>query len=158
MKRGFTLVELLVVTVIIGILFTIGLSAYSSARDRQTGVALGEQITSILRSAQQSTNIGNKTCPGKFIGTKVSFKTQASQIVKINVDSICSDGITTLENTVKLANITVSSDYVITFNALRGIDLGVVGTELPITYTSNGLTYEVLVTNTGTIENKGVLP
>ncbi|MDD4980852.1 MAG: prepilin-type N-terminal cleavage/methylation domain-containing protein [Candidatus Omnitrophica bacterium] len=63
MKKGFTLLELIVVMIIIGILATLGIQQYARATERARG-AEARQILGQIRSTAAGYYLQNRTCVG----------------------------------------------------------------------------------------------
>ncbi|MDD4980853.1 MAG: prepilin-type N-terminal cleavage/methylation domain-containing protein [Candidatus Omnitrophica bacterium] len=63
MKKGFTLLELIVVMIIIGILATLGIQQYARATERARG-AEARQILGQIRSTAAGYYLQNGTCVG----------------------------------------------------------------------------------------------
>lgn len=153
MKKGFTIIELLIVMSIIAVLIALGISAYSQGRDRQSGKAAGERIMSILSDNQKKANIGDKNCVGRFKGQKVTFTPPNI----IQEQSLCT---TSDENPLPpqiiIDGITSLSSQSFTFKPISsGIDMGASSTTT-LNYTSStGRVYSIRVNNTGTFEYLG---
>ncbi|MDD4980851.1 MAG: type II secretion system protein [Candidatus Omnitrophica bacterium] len=63
MKKGFTLLELIVVMIIIGILATLGIQQYARATERARG-AEARQILGQIRATAAGYRLQNGTCTG----------------------------------------------------------------------------------------------
>lgn len=153
-KLGYTLVELMIVVSIVGILVSMGASAYGRAREKQISEAAGEQIITILQENQTSSGIGKKDCDGKFKGQEIVLTSSN----KIMATSICeSSRGTTSEHAI--SGITWSSNESFVFSPLSlGIDFGG-ATNMTIAYTGpNNLTYHIELTSSGTIKYLGLSP
>lgn len=154
MKKGYSLVELMVAISIIGILVSFAISAYTKGRDRQEGRAAGEQIISILTSNQKKANIGDRDCTGLYLGQSVTINSDTT----LSSVSNCSSSSGTTETTSALTGISSISPAPITilFKPLaQGITLA--PDPLNITYvTSSGTTFMVQISSSGAVEYKGI--
>lgn len=153
MKQGYTLVELMIIVVIVGVLVSFGVSAYGKARDRQAGQAAVEQILSLMQENQTIASIGKIDCTEKFLGQQLTIT--SPNIFK--QQSICENdpGLETTTTIPGIASISPSS-AVLTFQPLSlGISLPTNPLVLNITG-DNGVTYLVELTSAGTIEYKGM--
>ena len=153
MKKGFSLIELMVAVTIISIMVSIGVSAYGRGKERQSGKAAGDIIMTFLSDNQKKANIGKRDCIGKYMGQKVTFS--APNILQ--AQSLCStSNQNPLPSPTVIPDITGLSNTSVTFKPLSaGIDLGA-STSLDITYTSvASKVYTVRINNTGTFEYLG---
>lgn len=153
MKHGYTLVELMIIVVIVGVLVSFGVSAYGKARDRQAGQAAVEQLLSLLQESQTIANIGKIDCTAKFQGQLVTI--ESPNIFK--QQSICEDdpGAESTTTITGVADFTPSST-VMTFQPLSlGISLPTNPYLLSIVG-ENGVTYKIELTSAGTIEYQGI--
>jgi prepilin-type N-terminal cleavage/methylation domain-containing protein len=153
MKHGFTLIEQMIAITVIGILITMGASAYAQARERQAGQSAVELIISTLQSNQTLASIGKKDCDGKFIGQEVNLTVPNT----ITAHAVCeneqgADVITSVPD------ITFAAPSSLMFKPLSlGIDLGTPSSETTLSFTSTAqLIYQVKVTSSGTIEYLGI--
>lgn len=152
MKRGFTLIELMIAITIISIMISFGLSAYGKARDRQSGLNAGEQIMTLLQANQSDASSGNKDCSGKYLGQEVLINTPNS----LSWRSLCEGDNGSLK-TQTIPDITFNANTTFLFSPLtRGIELIGGASSFDILYTStSSLAYEIKVTSSGTIEYLG---
>lgn len=151
MKKGYSLVELMVAVTISSIMVGFGISAYSKARDRQVGRAAAEQVISILTQHQKKANIGDMDCTGIYLGQNISISNPGS----VTATSQCSTSSGTPE-IVPIPNLTNITSTSITFKPLTQ---GAVITDDPLNIdftTTSGSTFRIEVTSTGTIEYKGI--
>ena len=149
MKKGFSLIELMIAVTIIGIMVTLGISAYSKGSDNQSAKNAAEKIVSILSENQKQANIGHEDCTGRYLGQEISFDSGSNKISSVSICSISAG--TTIETDID--DIIFASSISILFNPLsQGVtDAGT------ITYTGpNGSTYAIQVDSSGTIEYLGV--
>ena len=153
MKKGYSLVELMVTISIVGILVSFGVSAYGRGRDRREGRAAGEQIIGFLSENQKKANIGDEDCTGLYTGQSIVVSSGTG----ITATSVCSGGNGTPVSTT-ISGISSMTAGTITFKPLAG---GATLTSDPynINYvTTSGTTYQVQITSSGTIDYKGVQP
>jgi len=156
MKKGYSLVELMVTISIVGILVSFGVSAYGRGRDRQEGRAAGEQIIGFLSENQKKANIGDRDCAGLYRGQDISLSgtsiTAKSKCSNAGVDEF---GTT---DTVTISGISTMDTGTILFSPLsQGATIS--PDPLRINYTTtSGTRYMVEVTSAGTIDYKGVQP
>lgn len=153
MKHGYTLVELMIVVVIVGVLVSLGISAYGKARDRQAGQSAVEAILTLLQEVQTKASIGKIDCTEKFLGQQLTI--QSPNIFK--QQSICENdpGVETTTTISGVAGITPQTS-VITFQPLS---LGISLPTNPLTLAilgDNGQTYQIELTSAGTIEYLGM--
>lgn len=162
-KRGFTLIEIIITITITALIFTIGISAYGKARDRQIGQSAADKIITILKESQQAAAIGKKdntTCIGAFQGQQVAFSPSSTTPAIITVRGRCAGGLGAA-TTIKLPDITFTSNVAqdIIFNPISGGATIGGASELFINFTTTSLIkYRIRVTPTGTIEYQGVQP
>lgn len=152
-RRGYTLVELMIVISITSLLIGIGASSYGQARDRQQGEAAGEAVVSTLLHHQQLAKIGNKDCDGKYLGQRIT----TSPPNRITATSICEgDEGTPIQS--EIPNISSITPVSINLNPLsQGITLP--SDPLHLDFVSlNSKTYRISLTRSGTIEYKGIVP
>lgn len=157
MKKGFSLVELMVTITIVGIMVSFGVSAYARGRDRQEGRAAGEQIIGFLTENQKKANIGDEDCSGSIKGTYTGQSITFSGTT-ITATSSCSIASGTPES-ITIAGISSMTGSPIKFKPLSQ---GTLLNNLPSTssididyMTTSGTSFRVQVTSTGTIEYKG---
>ncbi|MFZ2199914.1 MAG: prepilin-type N-terminal cleavage/methylation domain-containing protein [Microgenomates group bacterium] len=153
MKKGFSLVELMIAVTIIGIMLSLGISAYARGRDRQSGRSAGEQIISFLSQNQKKADIGDEDCTGKYLGQSLTISLTTS----ITAESVCTGGSGSVEN-ITISGITSMTGGTILFKPLSG-GATVSVDPLNIDYTTtSGSVFRVQVTSSGTIDYKGVQP
>ncbi len=153
MKKGFTLIELMIAITIIGVLVSMGLSAYGRGRDRQYGVIASEQIISYLQEQQSIANTGKKDCAGKYLGQQVNISTPNT----FTSQSIC-EGNNGIMSSMTVPNIAINSGTTLVFNPLsKGIEIAGSISQFTLTYLSSAnLTYSITIVNSGTIEYLGL--
>lgn len=150
---GYTIVELMIVISIVSLLISFGVSSYTKAQNREIGRSAGEQIVSILQENQTIASVGKKDCNGKFSGQQVI--TTTPNIFKIR--SLC-ESEEGEETTINIPGIVELTATTIIFTPLSG-GMTLSANPLLLNYTSSsGLTYQVKLTSSGTIENQGIQP
>ncbi len=159
MKKGYTLIELMLVVSIVAILMSFGVSAYTQAQNRQIGVTAGETILTILNENQKIASIGKKNCDGKFAGQQVTFQPPNTVLAR----SLCEVAGAIVEGPAQnttVPGVVFNSAPNIIFNPLSlGINLGA-GVLSPLTFTyrsSSSLAYSIRLQSSGTIEYLGPL-
>lgn len=149
MKKGFSLIELMIAITIIAVMTTLGISAYSKGSDKQIAKNSGETIVSILTENQKQANIGHEDCTGKYLGQQISISSGSNTITAV---SLCTISVGEPLVT-SIDNITFNSSTTMVFNPLSQ---GVTDAS-SITFTGpNGSIYTVRVDSSGTIEYSGV--
>ncbi len=154
MKRlpAYTLIELLITITIVSLLVTMGVSAYSKARDRQVGQSGAEQLINILKENQQAASVGKKDCTGSYLGQIVTL-TLANTVTS---ESSCEGGVGAPKS-ITINGVTFVSGATITFRPLSG-GTNLSADPLNIDILSNNLTYRVQLTRAGTILYQGIQP
>lgn len=153
MKKGFTLIELMIAITIISILVALGLSAYGKARDRQIGVSASETIMSVLQQNLGEASVGKKDCVGKYLGQEVVVAVPNT----LSTRSLC-EGDDGVVGVTTIPGIEFDSGSTIIFNALnKGIELEGGAAEFILTYNSSAsFTYSIKLMSSGTIEYLGL--
>ena len=149
-KKGFTLVEVLVVITIVAIIVTMGLSAYAKSQERQTVQSAKETILTILNDAQKVAHVGDKACTGNITGVEISLTSSSiSRQTHCNLDSesVVTDNFTDLTFT------NIPSNF--TFQPLSGGISFSAGSSANIDYTISGVTYRITISNPGSISYVG---
>lgn len=138
---------------IISVLVSMGLSAYGKARERQVGQNAGEQIISILQSAQSDASTGKKDCVGKFLGQEVVVSLPNT----LSSRSLC-EGDDGPVITRTISEIIFDTGTTLIFSPLtKGIEIDGGSAQFLLSYdTTASLSYEIRITNSGTIEYLGV--
>lgn len=105
-KRGYTIIELLIGLIILGLLMQIGLVGYREFNRRQLAVSVTRKLEGDLRLAQQHANSGTKpggfSCsdPNTFAGVLFEMPDRTSY----SISALCSDGTSTQIKQVNLPN------------------------------------------------------
>lgn len=152
--RGYTLVELLIITTIVGILITVGASAYSRARKRQDVKAATDTLTTTLARAQKMSIIGDKDCSGALSGFRVTTTAGGNSTT---TTAVCEggDGTPKVET---VSGVSIASSTNILFRPLgQGVYLGGASEGyLDFNLTSDpNTTYRLSIHQSGTIRNEG---
>ena len=151
-KRGYTLVELLIIITIIAVLITFGLSAFTKAKERQLVQQSKELILSVLQNAQKSAYVGDKDCLGSLDGIQLTFSGN-----RITSQALCSGGEVGTAQVTEISGLTFTTSPPILFKPLeQGVDLGA-GSSAQIDYTISGLTYRFTVLPPGIIRYEGAI-
>jgi len=152
MKKGFTLIELMIAITIISIMVSMGISAYGKARDRQIGTNASEQIISLLQSNQSDASTGKKDCVGKYLGQQVIISLPNI----LSSRSLCegNDGPVTPKI---ISEITFIAGTTLIFSPLtKGLEIDGGSSQFLLSYSStSNLTYDISITNSGTMEYLG---
>lgn len=151
MKKGFTLIELIVSVTIISILIASGLSAYSKAQQRQLTLAATDSLISNLENIRKNALIGNRPgCTGVFQGYLVTTTNNTGKLTSTAVCTTSSSSIT-----ITIPNLTFVSTQSFTFKPLTG------GSSLAVNldYLDPGdVCHRLAVSSAGKIENLGNCP
>lgn len=151
--HGYTLIELMVVVVIVGILVSFGLSAYIKAQNRQRGIIAVEATLTVLQEAQTKASVGHKDCLGKFIGQQVTLVANGSLISQ----SLCENNDLGAASSYNLDGIASLTPAVIVFNPLS---IGITLPSDPLFVdlgTANGESLRIMLTQSGIIEYQGII-
>lgn len=155
MKRGYTLIELVIVIGITGMLVTFGISSYSKAQQSQKIKTATEVILSTLSESQKQASSGDKDCDGIFLGEQLSFDIGTGNM---HTQAMCAGGVSGAVNTIIASGVTFTFAQSLLFQPLNlgvKVDSGDPGSPDDITYTTGGSTYIIEVSTSGTITNKG---
>src|SRR5258708_6352278 len=109
MKSGYTLIEILIVLVIIGLLFTAGYANFRNYARQQalTGAARALQLD--LRTTQEYANAGNKpsSCDSTNLLNGYQFNVTSNSTYEI--DAVCTQGNVQIKQITLPAGITIST-------------------------------------------------
>lgn len=158
-KKGFTIIELLVVTAISAILFAVAIAGFSSSNRRSELITAMEQFTADIRSAQKSASAGEKACPtatDTLTGYTVSF---AASGTSYNIVQVCTPGADTTTTKKLPTGVTFSTAGSVTFGTVRGlVTLSTTTPPLTITLTqgSGGYQQSLTITQAG-VMNEGLV-
>lgn len=121
-KRGFTIIELLVVLVVMSILFTFGYANYRGYSRRQQFISSLRKIEGAVRTAQSLATSGVKgsNCD-RLNGYQFSIDKESNTY---SIRSSCVNNINTDVSEVLDSNINIANDMSVLFKVLgRGTDL-----------------------------------
>lgn len=146
-KKGYTMIELLIILSVSGLLILLGTSSYRKAQERQTMKADQESILELLQKAQKQAVIGQKDCSGSLLGIEISFSAGSQNITKT---AICQSGSGSPE--VKRMEITsASSSLTFRYRPLDGsTNIEPPGTSLNLT-TPLGVVSTLNISTTGSL-------
>lgn len=110
-KNGFTIVELLIVILVMGILMSIGTASYRDFARGQAVVSAKRQIMADLRSAQSDALHGRKpaACTGTLEGYSFEFNTSAPWGYSVSVLCPASANAVLLKTHTFESNVTVTA-------------------------------------------------
>lgn len=143
--RGFTIIELLVVIVIIGLIVVIGAGRYREFSQRQVVVSAKRQIMADIRSAQSDAASGRK--PADCTGTLTGYAFSVTPPSTYRVYAVCAGGNVTIKNGTAPAGITLSApsvNPVIFYPVAQGNNLGATQ-EVTITINNSGVNQSSVV-------------
>jgi Tfp pilus assembly protein FimT len=116
--RGFTLIEMLVATAISMFLVGGGIAGYIQFNDRQTVVAGGKQLHSLLRTAQKKAMVGDKPVGCDVLhGYQVRTTNNSGQLT-VYADCNNQDYLVITEN--MPGSVTAKSTSTVVFTVLHG--------------------------------------
>ncbi len=152
LKKGFTIVELMVSITIVALIVSVGISAYARARDRQIIQTASEKVLAILLENQKIAAIGKKDCPDKFSGQRLVFSTTNT----VTIQTLCESSVGATE-LVTISEISSQTGSTLVFEPLTSaIDLGGQDTITLNFTTSNGVVFSVIINRFGLIEFQGI--
>jgi len=152
MKKGYTLIELLITITITTILITFGVNAYRLASNKQAIKSQTTTIITTLTQAQKAATSGKTNCLGsEYMGQQVSV---TSNQKTLTLTSLCKDG-SGLPTIITLTDLTFVETLTFTFRPLsQGVDLPS-GNTLNLDYQNNADIYRIEITRSGNINYLG---
>jgi len=160
LKRGFTLIEMLVVISIMLLMVGLGIANYIDFNDRQTVLTATDELKTHLRTAQTKALAGDLGGCAQLEGYQAS--SVGSDPVVIKVTALCNDGGTGTITSYDLPAGVSVSPFSIIFPVLAD-PICLDGncdepnpTSMNITISSNGLTYEFSIGEGGEITKGGL--
>lgn len=156
MKKGYTLIEILVTLTIVGLIFSLGFVSFREFSQRQAVVAAARRIKADLRLAQEQALAGNKPpgapCDSPNVLNGYNFKVVSPQTYEIEAN--CSAGAVRVKSVSISPEISMSipSPNPITFKVL-GQGTNVSGsTTISLTQAGTNYTQTLTVTSVGEIK------
>lgn len=153
-RRGYTLIELLIVITITTILVTLGVTAYGRAAEIQAIKSDTEKIMEIIVSAQKAGTSGKADCTdsyGPYLGERLTTSIGSKNI---NLTSTCQNGNGNLR-TLTLSSFTFATANTLVFRPLnQGVDTGISNTQ-NIDFTNGNSTYRIQIERSGNIKSLG---
>ncbi len=156
MRRGYTLIEIIIVVTIIGLLTGASIAGFNTLNQRQTVLSAAKEVISVMRTAQQRANAGIlPSAPCDSLAGYSVKGTVNSSAYTLNV--ICSSGGVREETQVKsysmASGVTFTSTFDITFNVLTG---GAGGSLGDLKVKSSAYTFTFNINAAGDISEKGL--
>ncbi len=145
-QGGFTLLEMLIATVVMMMMTGIGLASYLRFTERQTLRNAGKELQTYMRAAQSRARSGDRpTGCAQLFGYAV---TGANGGVQIQLSAVCENGVEVVTDTYTLpSGSTLGGALDMTFGSLKG---GVTGAGT-VTLISGAQEYEFTVSQGGEI-------
>jgi len=146
MRKGYTLIEILVTLTIIGLLFSFGFAGFRDFSRRQEVVGAGRKVIGDLRLAQQKSLSGEK--PSGCTGSLSTYDFKRVDASSYQIVAVCSGGsvIDKTQNLPSGLSISSFSPNPISFKILgRGTNVPV-GTNTAITLTQTGTANTTAIT------------
>lgn len=144
-RRGFTLIELMVTVVIMGLLVGGGVAAYSGFNERQQVVTKGKEVMQFIRTAQKKASSGEK--PSGCSDKLTAYKVEVVLPSEIQLLALCSGG--SSPETLSIDPLTFGANTDFSFLTVGG------GTSLSadeIIEVKNGsTTYQITISHAGSI-------
>jgi prepilin-type N-terminal cleavage/methylation domain-containing protein len=154
-SRGFTLIELMIVVVVIGLVLLAGLPAFGTFRDAMTVTQASNQVTQDLRMARQVAV--TRHCPVVITfgnGTATENIGNYSVLYDTNGDGTVSNGERffnrTMPSRTRLSNVSLSPTDKVSFDMSGVLSPGTGGGQL-VLRTSRGRLDTLLVSATGLV-------
>ena len=116
-KAGFTLIELLVVVAIMMLIVGGGVVTYLGFNDKEIVLTNGEQVQSLMRTAQKRARVGDKpTGCGHLLGYSIVVK--VANLSQVLMQAVCDNNTyTTISNTLPVG-VTFQNPVNMTFGVL----------------------------------------
>ena len=156
MRKGYTLVEILVSLSVIGLLFGFGFASFRDFSRRQAVVAEGRKVVGDLRLAQQQALSGEK--PVGCTGNLQTYDFERVNQSGYKITAVCSSSSITVKNQTLSSDILISpfipsTPIKISFKVLgRGTNLiSGVNTDITLTQTSTNNVVVITVKSGGEI-------
>lgn len=151
-SKGFTLIEILVVVVIMGLTVGGGIAAYNKLNDRQMVLQGAKNVVSQLRLAQKRADAGEKPFSSclQLDGYRVAGSGQL-----LTMGAVCDGDLTQIEptNFQLTGNAYFATPFAFTFQTLSA---GVTGaTNVVVIDSSQTISYTIVVTPAGAVTIQG---
>jgi len=150
-RKGFTIIEVLVVILIMGLIMGVGAVSYRDFQRKQMVVAAKRTVLADVRAAAADVASGRKPdgCTGTLTG--YSFEVMALNPASYKINAVC-DGGTALVKEVRIPGISFDSLPIVTFLPLsEGTDLSSPVT-LTILSSSTSYTEKLEISPSGVIK------
>jgi prepilin-type N-terminal cleavage/methylation domain-containing protein len=146
MRKGYTLIEVLVSLTVIGLLFGFGFASFRDFSRRQAVIAAGRTVVGDLRLAQQKALSGEK--PSGCTGNLQTYDFERVNESGYKITAVCSGSLITVKNQILPSGTFISSfsPSKISFKVLgQGTNLPA-GEDTDITLTQTSTTNTVVIT------------
>lgn len=156
MRRGYTLIELIVVITIIGLLVGASIAGFNTLNKRQTLISSGKEVISLMRTAQQRAVSGIKPAGvcDRLMGYSVKGTINGSSYTLNYVCLVNGNLVTTQIRSYQLGQgVTFLSTFTVQFNVQTGGAGGDLG-DLQIK--TSAYTFTFNVNASGDISEKGL--
>lgn len=157
-NRGYTLVEILVATVLMLTIVGGAIAAYRGYDERQKLVNAGRELANVLRDIQQKARIGDKPtqCPSNLESWLIEFTVDASNNYFYSIEASCGG-----EDIAK-RNYQLSQAYGVMFDSMPGqisfeVLTGKPDNNYTLDLTKDARTYRIEVSSGGAIRDQGII-